>query len=171
MPSTAGGEWQQIGFCLFLRTPTQSLHAAFKPRILKLFFWHSLSPHKLCQKNVNPVSLFANPWPFWNGSLEGQNKDCELYDPFCLLYYNVGTTTNATNVGGISKNNIATVQLFFQREECVGPFVGYLLAHHRAYVIFGQCVFSALLSPPVPSIISCFRAAEGAAISAYMRVW
>lgn len=43
---------------------------------------------------------------------------------------------------GICKNNIATVQSFFQREECigvgVGPFVGYLLAHHGAYVILGQ---------------------------------
>lgn len=64
-------------------------------------------------------------------------------------------------------------QLFFQREECIGfgPFVGYLLARHGAYVIFGQCALYALLSPPVPSIIFTFSAAEGAVISAYVCVY
>lgn len=91
-----------------------------------------------CQKCKNPVSLFANPRPFQNGSPEGQNKDSELSNSFCLLYCNVGTITNATNVMGIYKNNIAMVQLFLQREGCigVGPFLGYLLARRCAYVIF-----------------------------------
>lgn len=62
---------------------------------------------------------------------------------------------------GICKNNIATVHSFFQREECVyigvGPFVGYLLTHHGAYVIFGQYALFPHLCRPSSSLLGLQR--------------